>query len=523
MWFLFLIAAAAFGQSQQDVRKAIDKALPPLQRSAATFVKERACFSCHHSTLSIMTFRMARERGVRIDDGVLAAVEEKTWKSGGTFDDVFQAKTVNDPTPNDSLLLIAQEVAGKDLDAASQVRVQRLASWQREDGHWVTSDFRPPHSSSVFTATATAVRALRAGPNEPRVIAARRWLKANVPVSTEDASFRLMGLVWSGAEKSDLEGARRDLLAMQKADGGWAQLAWYASDAYSTGEAVFALHESGVESPKGVRFLLSDQERDGTWHVRTRMVSPAEVSPPYFETGFPYKKDQFISYAGSCWATMALLSTIPTSPKSLPAPASYSEPSAENLPAFTQLTMAASYYGNVKKVAALLDAGAPANAPEGTKSRNTPLRVAAMSGDLATVQLLLKDGADPNAGSPLSEAVTFGHADVARALIAGGAGADGVESTGINLLHWATITNRTELIPVLLDAKVPLDDTDDNGFTALMYAATLDFGDTKTLEALLEAGADTSIRDFKNRAPLQQSRRLHHANIEAKLRAKGAR
>ena len=143
------------------------------------------------------------------------------------------------------------------------------------------------------------------------------------------------------------------------------------------------------------------------------MVSPAEVSPPYFETGFPYKKDQFISYAGSCWATMALLSTIPTSPKSLPAPASYSEPSAENLPAFTQLTMAASYYGNVKKVAALLDAGAPANAPEGTKSRNTPLRVAAMSGDLATVQLLLKDGADPNAGSPLSEAVTFGHADVA--------------------------------------------------------------------------------------------------------------
>ena len=78
MWFLFLIAAAAFGQSQQDVRKAIDKALPPLQRSAATFVKERACFSCHHSTLSIMTFRMARERGVRIDDGVLAAVEEKT-------------------------------------------------------------------------------------------------------------------------------------------------------------------------------------------------------------------------------------------------------------------------------------------------------------------------------------------------------------------------------------------------------------------------------------------------------------
>src|SRR5437868_5195098 len=106
--------------------------------------------------------RMAKDRGVRIDDAVLAAVEEKTWKSGGA-----------------------------------------------------------------------------------RIAKAAEWLKANKPVSTEDASFRLMGLAWA---HGDMDGARRDLLAMQRADGGWGQLTGYVSDAYSTGEAVFALRESGVEA-----------------------------------------------------------------------------------------------------------------------------------------------------------------------------------------------------------------------------------------------------------------------------------
>lgn len=469
-----------------------------------------------------MAMRMAQDRGIAIDTAVLGQVEKKTWASGGTLDDVVQARNVSNPAVNDTLLLIAQEYAGIS-DEVSVIRAQRTASWQREDGHWFTSDFRPPHSSSYFTTTATTVRALRAhlhwAADHPKVLAARRWLFQNKPISTEDASFRLMGLVWAGGSQDEIAGASKDLRLMEKPDGGWGQTSAYASDAYSTGEAVFALKEAGEDSPKGIRFLVGNQAGDGTWRTRTRMISPAEVSPPYFETGFPYKKDQFLSYAGSCWAVMALMSTIPGKPTpALPA-VNAAPPDISKLTPYAQITIAASYAGNSKEVSRLLDSGVSPNPPEGTRSRNTPLRFAAMSGDLETARLLLARGADPNVASPVAEAITFGHSDVVQALIAAKASVDGAESTGVNLLHWATITNRASVIPMLVKAGIDINASDDFGFTPLMYAATLDHGDTKALEALLAAGADSSVADFKKNTPLSQTRRYRHAQHEAVLRA----
>src|SRR5262249_57268200 len=118
------------------------------------------------------------------------------------------------------------------------------------------------------------------------------------------------------------------------------------------------------------------------------------------------------------------------------------------------------------------------------------------------VKLLLARGAKPSA-SALSEAVTFGYPDIVRTLIAAGTDAAGmVERSGINLLHWAAIANRPAVISALIDAHVDIDAMDDNGFTPLMYAATIDFGDTAALKALLKAGADKTIRNSEGRTPL---------------------
>jgi len=48
--------------------------------------------------------------------------------------------------------------------------------------------------------------------------------------------------------------------------------------------------------------LLNTQMEDGSWYVKTRALAVQ----PYFDNGFPHGVDQWISAAGTSWATMAL-------------------------------------------------------------------------------------------------------------------------------------------------------------------------------------------------------------------------
>ena len=566
-------------QISADVQKTVNRALPILQRSTKEFVAKRACVSCHHNILSVLALHQAAEHGFTIDANVLSAVEEKTFhalRAPDAVDDAIQAATVNDPTPNDSFLLMAAHAAGMERDLVTSVYARRLLGWQR-DGHWVTSDFRPPHSSSLFTATATAVRAIRLYMPEASVERPRAWLLQNRPVSAEDAAFRLMGLVWAGGSSGEMASAARDLFTLQKSNGGWAQLPDYEPDAYSTGEALVALREAGLDASdaafrRGLRFLISTQAADGTWRVRTRMVSPAEVSPKYFSTGFPYEKDEYVSYAGTCWAVMALVSALPSQSvaaghTSTPASESWlrtalfgsvnelralidggldpntktekgttllmaavldpekvrlliargANVKARGASGADALTVAASYRGTGASIQLLLDAGAEPEPPKEVRVRNAPLTLASMTGDLDNVKLLLAHGAHASE-SALSQAVTFGYADVVRTLIAAGANTELVDHNGINLLHWAAITNRPSVITALVQARVPINAADDFGFTPLMYAATIDFGDTAVLSELLKAGADRTIRNDDQRTPLEQARHFKHARMEALLK-----
>jgi ankyrin repeat protein len=586
---LLILSRTLSAQAIPDVRPAIERALPMLQRSASEFVSKRACMSCHHNVLPILSLHQAEERGFAVDSAVIRAVEEKTFRELRTpnvFDEAVQAATLNDPTPNDSSLLMAAHAAGLQPDLITAMYARRIAAWQQQDGHWITSDFRPPHSSSVFTATATAIRAIRqympgelAAERDRSILRARQWLFKARPSSTEDAAFRLMGLVWADASREEMTAAQRDLLALQHPSGGWPQIPNYPRDAYSTGEALVALHEGGMPATdaafvRGLKFLISTQAKDGTWRVATRMLSPAPVSPKYFTTGFPYGKDEFISYAGSSWAVMALLSVVPkTTTDSKPTKITNAEEapswsrtalfgSARELAALLDggldpnfktkngttllmmtatdaekvrllierradaklratsgcnaLTIAAAHRGTSASLQLLLDAGAETRAPEGIRQRHTPLAFASMNGDLDNVNLLLRRGAEPSAEA-LSEAVTFNHPDVVQALITRGADVGITESSGINLLHWATITNRPAVIPILVKAGVPLNDLDDFGYTPLMYAATIDFGDTAVLKELLKAGADRNIRNESRRTALEQARFYKHDGIAAEI------
>jgi len=119
-------------------------------------------------------------------------------------------------------------------------------------------------------------------------------------------------LAWSHAKPASIAAAAKALAVAQRPDGGWSQLPSMGSDAYATGEALYALNAAGkmpAADPvyaKGVKYLLNTQAADGSWHVKTRSI----WIQPYFESGFPYGHDQWISAAGTSWATMALSLTV---------------------------------------------------------------------------------------------------------------------------------------------------------------------------------------------------------------------
>jgi hypothetical protein len=52
----------------------------------------------------------------------------------------------------------------------------------------------------------------------------------------------------------------------------------------------------------GVAYLLKTQMPDGSWFVRSRAMK----LQPYFQSGFPYDHDQWISTAATAWAVSAI-------------------------------------------------------------------------------------------------------------------------------------------------------------------------------------------------------------------------
>ena len=141
---------------------------------------------------------------------------------------------------------------------------------------------------------------------------AATWIGEFRPRTNYDLAWRLQGLVWGGKSKDAILKARRDLLEVQRSDGGWSDTASMESGAFTTGLAMMALQSSGlpVSNPayqRGVQYLLNTQLEDGSWHVRTR----AAGFQPYFDNGFPHGVDQWISAAGTSLATIALTLAAP--------------------------------------------------------------------------------------------------------------------------------------------------------------------------------------------------------------------
>jgi ankyrin repeat protein len=303
----------------RPARAAIEHAVARLQPAGSAFYAHTRCVSCHHESIAGIAVKMAKARGVKVDATIPSysiTATERSWRKGrdAALMGEFFVGIATVPYG-----LLERIEAGLPPTPDTDAMVVLAASRQATDGSWqFANQIRPPINGSAFVATALAIRALRgfAPPvhqrdMELRVARARTFLEKSEPDDTQDRAFKLLGLVWSGAPAHQIEKEKAALMALQRSNGGWGQMPTLDPDAYATGQALYALHAAGMAPTattyrKGADYLLRTQLEDGTWFVPTR----AFPIQPYFETGFPHGRSQFISTAATGWAAIALAYTL---------------------------------------------------------------------------------------------------------------------------------------------------------------------------------------------------------------------
>ena len=307
-----------------EIRAAALRALPPLQKTLTVYAERRDCYSCHNQGVPLVALAIARSRGLTIDEDAFQGAVSLTLADLESGLEQYQ-KGRGQPggVTRAAYALWALEVGGHPPEKITTAVAGYLLQADRDRDHWTTSARRVPMEASHFTTTALTLRGLMAfGAAAPAGIApgrigkAREWLLKSQPADNEDRVFRLWGLKYAGAKTEEIREAAKELLAAQRPDGGWAQTDELTSDSYATGSALVALHQAGglaTDDPayrRGLAFLVRTQKEDGTWFVASRS-DPFQL---YFESGFPYGKDQFISVAASGWAAAALALALPRVP-----------------------------------------------------------------------------------------------------------------------------------------------------------------------------------------------------------------
>jgi ankyrin repeat protein len=553
LWIFVVFPAAVLANdvSSSRVQQAATKAVAVIQKSQQSWYTKRSCFSCHQQLLPAIAFRFAREHGIFVDEQAEQADAAGGFGFYSNLERAVEYTHTIDAAMNDANCLVAANAAGVRPSLVTAIYARLIAARQEGDGRWETTDMRPPQAYGPFSATAISLHAIQLYSHlsqkadvAARLVRARNWLLSHQPRATEERVDQLLGAYWAAADHASLLRMAAGLKATQQADGGWSSLDGRSSDAYSTGETLYALHQAGgiavsdVAWQRGIDYLLRTQAPDGSWHVTSRLHPPAPVSPPYFETGHPYGHDQFISIMGECMAVIALATALgpgkPTSGSLKAAGPVGIEPWAETLlfgstadvkklldggfnpnsatkaGAVTALMLATP---DVDKMKLLISRGA--NVEARSRNRYSALLVAAQyPGSEAAMNLLLDHGAKvrlaEGQGTPL-----FNAFPIALAAYSGNAGIiDRLHKSGDRLddkINFLGMFPETPLLAVavssltgsaraLLDAGAKVDEADDDGITPVSWAAISNR--IAIARLLIEHGADVNHVDKKGMTPL---------------------
>jgi len=306
----------------QSATQALARTLPLLAKTGPEFFKEGGgCNGCHHQIMHARVYAAAADNDVHVAESL-----RQSFLAGEVADrpQILPALLLTHPPPGDFERVLGPLIAMAGLHVPpsdfSDAMVRYLLARQDASGAWIFNSPRPPINESTVTRTALAIRALtvygwpaRRAEFAERIGRARAWLQSTKPAASYEQAERIVGLAAAGVSASGLHSDVKQLLDQQRSDGGWAQTPYLASDSYATGLVLHSLYSVGALKPsepayrRGVHFLLKTQFPDGSWYVASRAVK----FQPYFQSGFPFNHDQWISSTATAWAAIALLHAEP--------------------------------------------------------------------------------------------------------------------------------------------------------------------------------------------------------------------
>jgi hypothetical protein len=299
----------------QQGREAIRRGLTFMVEDALKWKKERSCATCHHGTMTVWVLSEAKSQGYNVDAQALADMIQ--WTK-----DRFGPRPSGPSGPVASVPLIYLGMMSQNLPVLSRDEMNRialhLAARQADDGAW---DSPPPKNgppptwesretvallallawASYVPADAKDAAALHASRNK-----ADAWLsKTHCSDTTQALALRLLLDARRDSAERQLQPAIDRLLKQQNTDGGWSQTEDLSSDAYATGQALYALSFADVkndrlEIQRAISFLAASQREDGSWPMNSRGHPGVE----------PYTNAWPITYFGSAWATLGLVRSV---------------------------------------------------------------------------------------------------------------------------------------------------------------------------------------------------------------------
>ncbi|HEY4313286.1 MAG TPA: prenyltransferase/squalene oxidase repeat-containing protein [Pirellulales bacterium] len=313
-----LATAAEPAESDAAVHRTIERGLDFLAKDAVLWRDEHKCVSCHHAALTVWSLREAKLKGYAIDDPLLTELTKWVAESGDGKTGVPRPENIPRAFNEKAVSLAVALAADPQPDAIAEAGVKTLLTTvkgdQTENGSWASwPETRPPmfgHSDERATLFATLALLPAAAANDESAIAGRdkaiRWL-VDTPTDNDPQSITMRVVLWRKLERPAAEWQPWvDAIAKrQNADGGWSQTAELASDAWATGQSLYALAAAGFDSHdpvimRGQGFLVATQRDDGSWPMISRPTKPGGEGSTSLMP---------ITGAGSAWGVLGLVSS----------------------------------------------------------------------------------------------------------------------------------------------------------------------------------------------------------------------